>query len=85
MFKTVAATAAITIAAGIAATGGAVATHYSSPHPTPPSAAYGVATNTYADPNPYHNEPGGEWVRIPPPNQGGTASTFHAILTPSDD
>jgi hypothetical protein len=39
----------------------------------------------HTDLYPYHNEPAGEWGRIQPPDQGGTASTFHAILTPADD
>ena len=82
-FKTIAAGAAITISAGIAATGGGVATNYSSPHQTPPSAAYGVATNTYADPYPYHSDPSGEWVRVETLDQGGTASIFHTIVIPS--
>ena len=76
--------AAITVSAGVVATGGAAtggavaAYHHAGPVPsyTVPIAG--------ADADPYHSDPGGEWVRIESSPTMGTASTMHMILAPGD-
>ena len=80
MFKALAVAAVITGGAGVAATGGAVATYYH--HPAAVGVAYGVADSDRADP--YHADPGGEFTRVEPPQSGGTATIFHVILAPGD-
>jgi hypothetical protein len=67
-------------AAGVAATGGAVATH----HPgglTAPGTYYGVPAYDHSDP--YHSDPGGEWIRIEASPIIGTASTNHQVIVPN--
>jgi hypothetical protein len=67
-FKTIALTAVTPVAAGLAATGGGVATHYlGAPHT-----------------DPFHNEPSGEWIRIEAAPTIGTAAVNHIILGPGD-
>jgi len=77
-YKALVLTAAVPVAVGVAATGGAVATHYR------PAAgvAYALAVTDHSDP--YHSDPGGEWVRIETPESGSTAITMHVITGPGD-
>ncbi len=81
-YKMIALAAAAPAAVGIIATGGAVATHYTSDHHAAPGAYYGVAADDHADPN--HVDPGGEWVRIEASPTIGTAATGFTILGPGD-
>jgi hypothetical protein len=78
MFKSIAVGAAITVSAGVAAAGGAVATYY---HHATAGPAYALADLDHADP--YHSEPGGEWIRVESPESGGTAVTMHPNLGPT--
>jgi hypothetical protein len=81
-FKTIALTAVTPVAAGLAATGGGVATHYlGAPHAAP-GTYYGVAVSDHTDP--FHNEPSGEWIRIEAAPTIGTAAVNHIILGPGD-
>jgi len=80
MFKSLAATAVITIGAGVAATGGAVATY--SYHHTAPGPVSALAITDHADP--YHSDPGGEWIRIEVAPTIGTVPTMHLITAPGD-
>jgi len=79
MFKSIAASAVITVPAGVAATGGAVATYY---HHATAGPVYAPADGDHADP--FHSDPGGEFIRVEPPETGGTAVTMHLILAPGD-
>ena len=79
MFKSIAAGAVITVGAGVAATGGAVATYY---HHATVGPVYALADGDHADP--FHSDPGGEFTRVEPPETGGTAVTTHLILAPGD-
>jgi hypothetical protein len=78
IFKSIAAGAAITVSAGVAATGGAVATYY---HHATAGPAYALADLDHADP--YHSEPSGEWIRVESPESGGTAVTTYLIPGPA--
>jgi hypothetical protein len=73
-------TAAPAIIAGAVATGGAVAWHDHTMG-SHPGTYYTVAAYDHADPN--HVDPGGGWVRVEAPDNGGTASTFHLVVPPS--
>jgi hypothetical protein len=80
MFESLAVGAMITISAGVAATGGAIATYYN--HHTGPGPAYALVIR--AHPDPYHSDPGGEWIRIQGAEYGGTAATMYLITGPGD-
>ena len=77
IFKAFVFTALPPVAAGVIAAGAPIARYY--PHASGPGTYYAQAVGDRADP--YHSDPGGEWVRIEAPDNGGTASTFHLILT----
>ena len=79
-FKMIAVGAVITVSAGVAATGGAVAT-YAYRH-TGPGPAYALALTGHADG--YHSDPGGEFIRIEPSPVIGTVPTIHLIPGPGD-
>lgn len=78
-FKTVALTAATPVAAGLVATGGAVATYY---HHASAGPTYAMVVSGYVGPD--HSEPGGEWVRIATPEYGSTVVTTRVITGPGD-
>jgi hypothetical protein len=78
-FKVVALTALTPVAAGLVATGGAVATYY---HHVAAGPAYAMVIDGHTDPD--HSEPGGEWVRIATPEYGSTAITMRVITGPGD-
>jgi hypothetical protein len=77
MFKTVAVGAAITVSAGVAATPSAIATYLHHPSAGP---GYALAPNDHAEP--YHSDPGGEFIRVASAESGGTAAIFHTMITP---
>jgi hypothetical protein len=81
-FKAVTLTALPAVTAGIVATGAPIAKYYRHASADGPGAAAGVATYDRADP--YHSDPGGEFIRIEPPDTGGTRSVSFVILAPSD-
>jgi hypothetical protein len=81
-FKFVALTAVTPVAAGLVATGGAVATYTLADRHTPPGVYYGVAVTDHTDPN--HVDPGGEWIRIEAAPTIGTAAVNHVVLGPGD-
>jgi hypothetical protein len=68
-------------AAAAAATGGPIATYYHAQGAVA-GATYGVAAYVQADP--YHNEPGGEFVHIETSPVIGTVSIGFGILGTSD-
>lgn len=78
----IALSAASAVGAGVAATGGAVATHYLGAHPAVPGTYYGVTAYDHSDP--YHNDPSGEWIRIEASPTVGTASVNFNILGTGD-
>jgi hypothetical protein len=80
--KTLVLTAVTAAGAGVAATGGAAATHSFGAHPAVPGAYVGVAAYDHSDL--YHNEPSGEWIRIEAAPTIGTAAVNHNILGPGD-
>jgi hypothetical protein len=80
--KAIALSAASAVGAGVAATGGAAATHYLGAHPTALGTYYGETAYDHSDP--YHNDPGGERIRIEASPTIGTASVNFNILGPSD-
>lgn len=77
--KTLVLTAVTAAAAGVAASGGAVATHTLGAH-IPPGVYIGVMLGDHADP--YHNDPGGEWVHVEDAPTLGTASVNHLVVGP---
>ena len=79
MFKSLAACAMITVSAGVAATGGAIATYN---HHTGPGPTYALVIRDH--PDPYHSDPGGEWIRIQGVEYGSTAATMHLITGRGD-
>jgi hypothetical protein len=79
-FRALALAAAAPTAAGVIATGGAVATHHLAV-PALPGAHYGVPADDHADP--YHSDPGGEWIRIENAPTIGTASVHRLVFVPS--
>jgi hypothetical protein len=81
-FKAIALTTMTPVAAGLVATGGAAATHILGAHHTPPGVYIGVAVADHADP--YHSDPGGEFVRIEDTPTIGTAAVTHVVVGPSD-
>jgi hypothetical protein len=81
-FKTIALTAVPSVAAGLVATGGAVATHYLGALTLAPGTYSGVAVSDHTDP--FHNESGGEWIRIEAAPTIGTVAVNHIILGPGD-
>lgn len=44
--------------------------------------AYALTTSD--QPDPFHSDPSGEFIRIPPSETIGTATTMHLILGPGD-
>ena len=67
------------VTAGVVAAGGAIPCH----HLFQPLAAYSQPTGGAVPPDrsdPYHSDPGGEFIRIEAANNGGTASVSFNIL-----
>lgn len=75
-------TAASATVAGAATTVGAAATHYLGAHPAAPGTYYGLAAYDHSDP--YHNDPGGEWIQIETSPTIGTATVNFNILGPGE-
>ena len=71
------------VTAGVVAVGGVVRGH----HLLQPLAVYSQSTGGAVPPDraePYHSDPGGEFIRIEAANNGGTASASFNILCSGD-
>ena len=71
------------VAAGVVAVGGALPGH----HVLQPLAAYSQCTGgavPLGRADPYHSDPGGEFIRIEAANTGGTVSVSFNIIGPGD-
>ena len=83
LYKAITLTVLIPVTAGVVAVGGAIPGH----HLFQPLAAYNQSTGGAVPPDrsdPYHSDPGGEFIRIEAANNGGTASVSFNILGPGD-
>ena len=77
LFKAFVFTAVPAVTAGVVVAGRPTASYYRHASTGP---VWALADDDHGDP--YHSDPGGEFIRIEPPDAGGTVTTFHLILGP---
>jgi hypothetical protein len=80
-FKAVTLTALPAVTTGIVATGAPIAKYYQHAPADRPGAAAGVATYDRADP--YHSDPGGEFIRIEPRTPAAPARSRSSSSPPA--
>ncbi len=79
LYRAITLTVLTPVTAGVVAVGGAIPGH----HLFQPLAAYSQSTGGVVPlgrSDPYHSDPGGEFIRIEAANSGGTASVSFNIL-----